>query len=111
MRQTTATRVLGILIGVVLLGGGSILAQPEPQATVAMDAFEFKPADLTVSAGIEVVWTNKDSESHTVSARDRSFDSGTLDQGKIFKVRFPRAGTFTYACEFHPTMTGKVVVR
>ncbi len=111
MRRTTATRVLGILIGVVLLGGGSILAQPEPQAAVAIDGFAFKPADLTVSVGTEVVWTNKDSASHTVSARDRSFDSGILDQGKIFKARFPRSGTFTYGCEFHPSMTGTVVVR
>lgn len=111
MRQTTGTRVLGILIGVVLLGGGSILAQPEPQAGVVIDAFAFKPADLTVSAGTEVVWTNKDSASHTISARDRSFDSGILDPGKIFKARFPRAGTFIYACEFHLSMTGKVVVR
>lgn len=109
--RRVAMRVAGILTGVVLLGVGSILAQPGPQMAIAIDGFAFKPEDVTVSAGAEVVWTNRDSAAHTVTARDRSFDSGTLDEGKAFKMKFASPGTFNYACEFHPSMVGKVVVK
>lgn len=38
-----------------------------------------------------------------------TFDSGTLNAGDTFSFLFPVAGTFAYACRFHP-MTGTVVV-
>lgn len=38
-----------------------------------------------------------------------TFDSGTLDAGDAFSFAFPLAGTFQYACRFHP-MTGTVTV-
>jgi type IV pilus assembly protein PilY1 len=38
-----------------------------------------------------------------------AFDSGTLGLGVTFSYTFPVAGTFAYACRFHP-MSGTVVV-
>jgi plastocyanin len=38
-----------------------------------------------------------------------AFDSGTLGSGATFSYTFPVAGTFAYACRFHP-MSGTVVV-
>ncbi len=65
---------------------------------------------LTVPVGTTVVWTNKDSAAHTVTASDGSFDSGSLDQGATFSFTFSKAGTFNYTCQFHPNMKGTITV-
>jgi plastocyanin len=39
--------------------------------------------------------------SHTVTADDGSFDSGTLSSGKSFSYTFNTAGDFPYHCTFH----------
>ena len=77
---------------------------------VAIAGFAFGPDTLTVPSGTTVTWTNDDSTSHTVTADDDSFDSGSLADGATFEHTFDEAGTFAYHCEIHPTMTGEVVV-
>ena len=42
---------------------------------------------------------------------DGSFDTGTLDKGKLKSETFKEAGTYPYFCEIHPTMHGSVVCR
>lgn len=78
-------------------------------------SFSFDPAELTVSVGTTVTWTNTDSTEHTVTSgtpgtRSGVFD-GTVAAGGTFSFRFTTAGTFTYFCRFHPTMRGTIVVR
>ncbi len=65
---------------------------------------------LTVAAGTTVVWTNEDNMAHTVTAADKSFDSGTLDPGAGFSYTFTKAGSFDYICSLHPSMKGRVTV-
>lgn len=72
--------------------------------------FNFSPATLNVKAGTKVTFTNEDGFAHTVTAKDKSFDSGNLDQGDTFEHTFAEAGTFEYRCAIHNSMTGKVVV-
>ena len=62
-----------------------------------------------VKKGDTVVWTNKDSAPHTVTGG--SLNSGTLSGGQTYSFTFNAAGTVSYACSFHPSMTGKVVVQ
>ena len=111
MRRVTVKRGLGFLVIFVLLAAGWVVAQQAPQAAVTIYGFTFKPGELTVAPGTEVTWTNKDGPAHTVSATDRSFDSGAVSTDKTFKRKFEKAGTFNYGCQFHPTMTGKVAVK
>jgi plastocyanin len=69
------------------------------------------PENMPVGAGDTVVWTNRMSMPHTVTADDSSFDSGQLAKNKSFSHRFDTAGTVGYHCENHPDeMTGKVSV-
>jgi plastocyanin len=113
MPGVTVMKGLGFLIGVTFLVAGLAVAQ-EPQAArtaIAIEGFAFKPGEMNVSPGAEVTWTNKDGASHTVTASDKSFDSGALGNGKTFKQKFAKAGTFDYACAIHPSMKGKVVVK
>jgi len=72
--------------------------------------FSYEPDPVVVQAGGKVTWQNEDSAPHTATADDDSFDTGTIEQGKIGSATFKEAGTFTYFCEIHPTMHGTVEV-
>ena len=65
---------------------------------------------VTVQLGGKVIWQNEDTAPHTATADDGSFNTGTIEQGKIKSETFKQAGTFTYFCEIHPTMHGTVEV-
>jgi plastocyanin len=78
---------------------------------VAIQNFAFHPASLDIPAGTLVTWSNLDSVAHTVTASDGAFDSGNLDPHQQFSFRFEKAGTFDYACSYHPSMLGKVIVK
>ena len=73
--------------------------------------FAFSPAHLVVSAGTKVVWTNEDSDPHTVTSVHRGFHSEALNTGKSFTLVARRPGHFPYYCTIHPFMHGMLVVR
>lgn len=83
-----------------------------PVATnaVTVQNFAFSPSSIKVKVGDKVTWTNQDSTTHTVTADDGLFDSGDLAQGKSFSFTFTKAGTYTYHCAIHPSMTATVTV-
>jgi plastocyanin len=68
------------------------------------------PDSTAVKQGDTVVWTNRMSMNHTVTADNGEFDSGVLGRNKSFSHEFATAGTVPYHCEIHPNMTGNVVV-
>ncbi|MGB7684808.1 MAG: cupredoxin family copper-binding protein [Solirubrobacterales bacterium] len=72
--------------------------------------FTYDPDPVVVQAGGKVIWQNEDTAPHTATADDGSFDTGTLEQGKLKSETFKDPGTFTYFCEIHPTMKGTVEV-
>ncbi|MGH9559239.1 MAG: metallophosphoesterase [Bryobacteraceae bacterium] len=77
---------------------------------VEIDNFSFAPAALTVPAGTEVVWTNRDDIPHTIVATDKSFRSPALDTSDKFSHVFAQPGEYEYYCSLHPKMTGKLIV-
>jgi len=72
--------------------------------------FTYQPDPVVVQVGGKVIWQNQDTAPHTATADDGSFDTGTIEKGKIGSETFKEAGTFTYFCEIHPTMHGTVEV-
>ncbi len=80
-------------------------------ANVDIQDFTFVQSDLTVKAGTTVVWTNKDSSTHTVTSdTGTALNSGNLSLNQTFSMVFTTPGTYTYHCGLHPFMTGKVTV-
>ena len=73
-----------------------------------VDGPAFRPQTIHIARGDVVKWVNKDNITHTSTSS--SWDSGNIAPGARFKHRFRRAGTFSYRCSIHPTMTGTVVV-
>ena len=72
--------------------------------------FSYEPDPVVVQAGGKVIWQNEDTAPHTATADDGSFDTGTIEKGKLGSATFKEPGTFTYHCEIHPTMHGTVEV-
>ena len=79
-------------------------------AFVSSNPLFFVPSSLMVTPGTTVIWVNKDIASHTVTADDSLFGSGTLPPGGAFAMTFPSAGLHAYHCAFHPWMTGTINV-
>src|ERR1700748_3183369 len=63
-----------------------------PPAAVAIENYTFSPQTLTVSVGTEVLWTNKDSDPHTVvsSGDARVLKSAPLDTGETYSFVFTK---------------------
>jgi len=80
----------------------------------------FAPNPVNAKVGDTVIWTNDDSQPHTVTSGsngtpDKKFDSSPNFQPLLvpkgtFKHTFTEAGTFDYYCQLHPAMVGKVTV-
>jgi plastocyanin len=88
-------------------GGTTVqMVDNEPDLT----NWHFDPADVTVAVGSTVVWHNRGTQQHSVTADDSSFDSGLKDPGTDFQRAFPKIGVYSYHCRPHPWMTGKVHV-
>jgi len=77
---------------------------------VAIEDFYFEPADAAIQPGDTIMWVNEGNTPHTVTSDDGQFDSEVLNPGESFMFTFPEAGTFSYHCEIHPSMTGSVTV-
>ena len=71
----------------------------------------FSPNPIVISAGGTVTWTNNDNTSHTSTADDGSWNSGSIAPGSQFSRTFASTGSFTYHCAIHPGMVGTVTVQ
>jgi plastocyanin len=84
--------------------------EAERSAKVEIVEYTYEPDPVTVQVGGKVIWLNQDTAPHTATADDGSFDTGTLERGKLKSETFKQAGNYTYFCEIHPTMHGTVEV-
>jgi plastocyanin len=114
-RQTAAIVGTAILV-ILLIGAGSAggtgpqASQSAATATVKMREFAFRPSTVTVAPGTKVVFSNRDSVTHSAKRRG-SFFTGRIAAGQSAAVRFKSSGTYAYHCTIHDFMRGKVVVR
>jgi len=114
MRRTPSARLTAALgLAVALVGLGLVgSAATARGATHAVDIaeFAFAPAELTITAGDTVTWTNRDAVVHTATSVNGAFDSGDLETGASYSLTFTTPGTYDYLCTPHPSMTGRIVV-
>jgi plastocyanin len=109
--------VLGLVIGSasamasVGAAGGDPVAISAPPATIVISNFAYAPASLSVAPGTKITVVNQDRAPHTVTARDKSFDTGTIVGGQRGEFTAPSSpGTHPYICTIHPYMTGVLIV-
>lgn len=78
--------------------------------TIAIKNFKFVPDKLTANVGDMIKVTNEDNAAHTLTAKDKSVDTGNLDEGASATITLAKAGTLDYICNIHPYMTGTIEV-
>ncbi|HET9255896.1 MAG TPA: cupredoxin family copper-binding protein [Pseudonocardiaceae bacterium] len=109
--------VVGLMVGSsgamasVGAGGGDPAAVSAAPATIVISNFAYGPASLSVAPGTKITVVNQDRPPHTVTARDKSFDTGTIAGGQRGEFTAPSSpGTYPYICTVHPSMTGVLIV-
>ncbi len=77
---------------------------------VEIQGFKFVPAKLTVRQGDTVEWINRDIVPHTVTKKDKAWDTGKLKKGQSAGIVFSSPGIESYLCLYHPKMRGEITV-
>ena len=95
--------------------GASTAATSTPSSatdnTISIKNMAFTPNNLQIKAGTTVTWVNNDTVQHTVTSDTKVFDSGPIDPGSNFTYTFTQAGSFTYHCDIHKSMTATITVQ
>lgn len=133
MRRPSIPESIVALAAVALLGGAAYGLASDEETTVASPGgaeagtsgeagepgattidiveFAFSPAELTVSVGDTVTWTNLDNAAHTATASvPGTISSGDLKTDDAYEYTFEEGGSFQYICAYHPFMTGTITV-
>lgn len=85
-------------------------AQPG-SVVITIDNFAFSSGEVSVPAGATVMVDNRDGANHTLTATDRSFDTGNIPGRSMGTFTAPsKPGTYPYLCTIHPFMTGTLTV-
>lgn len=88
-------------------------AVPKPVAKVRKTIIRnitYVQPKIAIAVGTTIEWTNNDPLPHSVTAVDRSFNSGLIQPGRTYRHTFTKAGTFNFYCMPHPFMKGVIVV-
>ncbi len=118
--------IIGLLLGGVIAGLFVFRLQPQlsggtaapgsvimPVGVGSNTALSYSPSIVTVVIGVNntLTFTNRDTVVHTVTAIDKSFDSGDIKAGQSWTHTFDTPGTYTYTCIYHAWMRGTIVVK
>ncbi len=109
MKKTIGSLALAVVLIASQAAPAAAPATASGAKTVDIDHFKFHPHTLAVAKGTRVVFTNSADVAHTATDLG-AFNSGRIAPGSSFAVRFEHKGTFSYHCEIHPFMHGKIVV-
>jgi plastocyanin len=72
----------------------------------------FSPSPASIPAGQTVAWRNADSITHTATADNGAFDTGSISPGATSSpITMGTAGSFGYHCRIHPSMVGTVTAQ
>jgi plastocyanin len=97
--------------GVVVLGSTFAEATAPKTHTVKIANMQFDPQTLHVHRGDRIDWVNDDPFPHTASATAGAFNSKDIAANASWSYVAAKPGEYAYACTYHPTMKGKVIVQ
>jgi plastocyanin len=87
---------------------------PSPVVTtsVNLQGSKFVPADIQVSPGATITFTNLDGIAHTVTFSSTAVTSvGSYTTGERTVTMPTTPGSYPFHCNFHGNMTGSVLVK
>ena len=98
---------IAVIVTLTTTSDDSVAIAPN---TIAIKDFNFQPEPLQVKAGVTVTVANGDDTRHTVTADDKSFDTGDIDGGGKATITIDKPGKYTFHCDIHNYMTGVIEV-
>jgi plastocyanin len=118
MRTPRAFRMTCALVGGAVVAwlavpspiSADVARQSDEEHDVAISAFTFEPAVLTVNVGESVTWMNTDGVPHTSTAALNHLWGQLVTNTDPFSYTFDTPGTYAYFCEMHPAMVGSINV-
>src|SRR3954463_5098147 len=102
--------IAGVGAALLLQTGVWSEARAQENVDVAIQAFVYAPATLTVPAGTTVTWTNRDPVAHSVTDINQAWSSGLFEESGSFSMTFSEPGTHPYFGLPHAIMVGTVEV-
>ena len=78
---------------------------------ITIKEFAFKPDKLTGRVGQRISVVNSDRVTHTLSADDKSFNTGKIGGGAKTTFTIAKAGTYKFHCDIHQYMNGTIIVK
>jgi len=100
------------LVGLGALSGPASAGAAEAATAPKVQIFEFRftPGKIVVPPGAKVTIENDSKYTHTAT-HPGEFDTGHIPPGASAVLRFKQPGTYSFHCELHKFMTGKIVVK
>jgi len=116
MKTIFTLKIFGYFAISLILAFVSFNLNAQTSHAVTVSSFQFSPANLTITEGDEVVWTNTGG-THNVDGTKTTFPSNpvsfgnTVGSGWTYKFTFTTPGTYDYHCDPHSdVMIGKIIV-
>jgi plastocyanin len=83
--------------------------------TVTVDASGFRPKDVRMAPGTNVIWIQADGGPHVIVSggpghEDGKFRSLSMKKDSSFTIVAQRLGTYQYFDQLHPSLTAQFVV-
>lgn len=100
---------IAVAVGGLALATAASSEGAPKQYTVVMANMNYGALPGAAKVGDTIVWVNKDSVPHTVTARDHSFDL-RVAPGQSGRMTLQKAGNFPFYCIFHAMMRGTLKV-
>jgi plastocyanin len=118
VERTRMTPLWGVLVIAVAAALGACGDDPSVTlvegVTEPVDAIDnsFRPGEVKVAAGTEVVWTNAGRHAHNVlpvEGDEWGAEAEAFGPGDTYQHRFTEPGTYAYYCSLHGTTTKGMV--
>jgi plastocyanin len=113
VRALAAIAATAGIIAAVMTGGDRNTARAAANVTIEAHDFLWSPDAVTIQVGDTVTWTDEQGF-HNVLLGDARLNQPGFPQDPSWNPppqhTFTAPGTYTFVCEVHPSMTGKVVV-
>lgn len=112
-RRSLMTKFAVAIAAASFSHGSALMAEQRNKSTnhhIEIRRFKYSVKELKVRVGDTVTWTNLDIAPHTATAKDNSWDTGTLKYGEAKTLTITEGFAMDYICRFHPNMKARLAV-